>query len=134
MLTGVLREGATQQNSVEAAAFQARKFQSCSAQQTDERLGHLRRVPLPGSGRARARCHVDHRFRNKLGDRIVSVGDPYLDQGGFISRLHDLNFLGAEGTVRNQFLDRHRGSPEKMELRKVSASAYTVRALADKAQ
>jgi len=83
MLTGVLREGGTQQNSVEAAAFQARKFRSCSGPQTDERLGiqgafhYLLRVALA------ARCHVDNRLCNQLGDRIVSVSHAYVDQGRF---------------------------------------------------
>jgi hypothetical protein len=81
-----------------------------SRRQTYERLGHSRRVPLPVSCRAR-RCHGDNRFCNKLGDRIVSVGDAYLNQGGFISGLHDLDFIGAEGTVSNQFVDRHSESP-----------------------
>src|SRR5262249_6912290 len=48
---------------------------------------------------------------NKVGDRLVWVGDAHVDQSGFISSLHDFDFIGAEGTVSNQFLDRHSRSP-----------------------
>jgi hypothetical protein len=75
--------------------------------QTYERLKHSKRVPLRI---ALAACsHVDNRLCNQLGDRSVSVCDVHIDQGGLISSLHNLDFIGAEGTVSNQFVNRHTG-------------------------
>jgi hypothetical protein len=57
--------------------------------------------------------HVDNRFCDKLGDGIISVGNAHVEQGRFISRLHDLDFIGTEGTVSNQSVDRHRDPREE---------------------
>src|SRR5262249_44740173 len=70
-----------------------------------------------------AGAHVDNCLGNQLGDRIVPVGDAHVDQGRFISGLHDLDFIGAKRTVRNQFVNRH-SDPSRKEDWEVSLSAY----------